>query len=139
METSCKNKFGSMTKSSNTKRVGSIDEYIAGFPTNIRAMLQDLRDTIRKAAPASKETISYNMPAFKLNGGCLIYFAGWKNHISLYPFSSAMEASLPEAAAYKTSGRGTIQFPADKPLPLELVERIIKLRIHESRNKINIE
>jgi len=139
METNYKNKFSSMTKSSNTKRVCNIDEYIAGFPTNIQARLQDLRNTIKKAAPAAEETISYNIPAFKLNGACLIYFAGWKNHISLYPSSSEMEASLPEALVYKTSGRGTIQFPADKPLPLDLVERIIKLRIQESRNKINIE
>ena len=128
-----------MTKSSNAKRVRNIDEYIAGFPVNIQARLQELRDTIKRAVPAAEETISYNMPAFKLNGVHLIYFAGWKNHISLYPFSSAMDASLPEAAAYKTSGRGTIQFPLDKPLPVEFVEMIIKLREKESRNKINLE
>ena len=124
-----------MTKSSNAKRVRNIDEYIAGFPVNIQARLQELRDTIKRAVPAAEETISYNMPAFKLNGVYLIYFAGWKNHISLYPFSSAMEASLPEALGYKTSGRGTIQFPVDKTLPLDLVERIVKLRIQESRIK----
>ena len=128
-----------MTKSSNAKRVRNIDEYIAGFPVNIQAGLQELRDTIKRAVPAAEETISYNMPAFKLNGVYLIYFAGWKNHISLYPFSSAMEASLPEVAAYKISGRGTIQFPVDKPLPVEFVEMIVKLREKESRNKINIE
>ena len=128
-----------MTKSSNAKRVRNIDEYIAGFPVNIQARLQELRDTIKRAVPAAEETISYNMPAFKLNGVYLIYFAGWKNHISLYPFSSAMEASLPEAAAYKTSGRGTIQFPVDKPLPVEFVEMIVKLREREIRNKINLE
>ena len=128
-----------MTKSSNAKRVRNIEQYIADFPVNIQARLQVLRDTIKKAVPAAEETISYNMPAFKLNGVHLIYFAGWKNHISLYPFSSAMEASLPEAAAYKTSGRGTIQFPLDKPLPAEFVEMIIKLREKESRNKINLE
>ncbi|HYK47475.1 MAG TPA: DUF1801 domain-containing protein [Parafilimonas sp.] len=128
-----------MTKSSNNMRVGNIDEYIAGFPSNIQVMLQELRGTIIQAAPEVEETISYNIPAFKLHGAYLIYFAGWKNHISLYPFSSEMDALLPEAAAYKTSGKGTIQFPTDKPLPLDLVERIIKLRIQESRNKINIE
>ena len=124
-----------MTKSSNAKRVRNIDEYIAGFPVNIQARLQGLRDTIKRAVPAAEETISYNMPAFKLNGVYLIYFAGWKNHISLYPFSSAMEASLPGALGYKTSGRGTIQFPVDKTLPLDLIERIVKLRIQESRIK----
>ena len=128
-----------MTKSSNAKRVRNIDEYIAAFPVHIQARLQELRDTIKRAVPAAEETISYNMPAFKLNGVHLIYFAGWKNHISLYPFSSAMEALLPEVAAYKISGRGTIQFPVDKPLPVEFVEMIVKLREKESRNKINIE
>ena len=128
-----------MTKSSNAKRVRNIDEYIADFPVNIQARLQELRDTIKRAVPAAEETISYNMPAFKLNGVHLIYFAGWKNHISLYPFSSAMEASLPEVAAYKISGRGTIQFPVDKPLPVEFVEMIVKLREREIRNKINLE
>ena len=127
-----------MTKSSNAKRVRNIDEYIADFPVNIQARLQEVRDIIKKAVPAAEETISYNMPAFKLNGVHLIYFAGWKNHISLYPFSSAMEASLPEAAAYKTSGRGTIQFPVDKPLPVEFVEMIVKLREKEIRNNINL-
>jgi len=128
-----------MTKSSNTKRVRNIEQYIADFPVNIQARLQEVRDIIKKAVPAAEETISYNMPAFKLNGVHLIYFAGWKNHISLYPFSSAMEASLPEAAAYKRSGRGTIQFPVDKPLPVEFVEMIVKLREREIRNKINLE
>ena len=128
-----------MTKSSNAKRVRNIDEYIADFPVNIQARLQEVRDIIKKAVPAAEETISYNMPAFKLNGVHLIYFAGWKNHISLYPFSSAMEASLPEVAAYKISGRGTIQFPVDKPLPVEFVEMIVKLREREIRNKINLE
>jgi len=128
-----------MTKSSNAKRVRNIDEYIAAFPVNIQARLQEVRDIIKKAVPAAEETISYNMPAFKLNGVHLIYFAGWKNHISLYPFSSAMEASLPEVAAYKISGRGTIQFPVDKPLPVEFVEMIVKLREKEIRNKINLE
>jgi uncharacterized protein YdhG (YjbR/CyaY superfamily) len=119
--------------------VRNIDEYIAAFPVNIQARLQEVRDIIKKAVPAAEETISYNMPAFKLNGVHLIYFAGWKNHISLYPFSSAMEASLPEVAAYKISGRGTIQFPVDKPLPVEFVEMIVKLREKEIRNKINLE
>ena len=128
-----------MTKSSNTKRVRNIEQYIADFPVNIQARLQEVRDIIKKAVPAAEETISYNMPAFKLNGVHLIYFAGWKNHISLYPFSSAMEASLPEVAAYKISGRGTIQFPVDKPLPVEFVEMIVKLREREIRNKINLE
>jgi len=128
-----------MQKSSNTKRVRNIEQYIADFPVNIQARLQEVRDIIKKAVPAAEETISYNMPAFKLNGVHLIYFAGWKNHISLYPFSSAMEASLPEVAAYKISGRGTIQFPVDKPLPVEFVEMIVKLREKEIRNKINLE
>jgi len=121
-----------MEKSAKTIPVKNMDEYIAGFPKDIQAMLAQVRTVIKKEAPQAEETISYNMPTFKLNGNYLIYFAGWKNHISLYPFSAAMEASLKEASAYKTSGRGTIQFPANKPLPTDLITKIVKFRIKEN-------
>jgi uncharacterized protein YdhG (YjbR/CyaY superfamily) len=113
----------------------SIDEYIAGFPKDIQKILKEVKTTIKKAIPEAEETISYNLPTFKLNGRYLIYFSAWKSHISLYPFSSAMEASMKEASEYKTSGKGTIQFPIDKPLPLGLITKIVKFRIKENLEK----
>ena len=113
----------------------NIDEYIAGFPKDTQKILEEVRATIRRAVPEAKETISYNMPTFKLNDSYLIYFAAWKNHVSLYPFSSAMEASMKEVSAYKTSGKGTLQFPMDKPLPLGLVTKIVKFRVKENLEK----
>jgi uncharacterized protein YdhG (YjbR/CyaY superfamily) len=91
-----------------------------------------MRAIIRRASPEAEETISYNMPTFKLNGSYFIYFAAWKNHISLYPLSSAMEASMKEVSTYKTTGKGTIQFPIDKPLPLGLITKIVKFRMKEN-------
>src|SRR5580765_4342200 len=124
-----------MERSSKNIQSKNIDEYIAGSPKSIRALLQQVRATIKSAAPGAEETISYNMPTFKLNGNYLIYFAGWKDHISLYPFSSAMEVSMKQALAYKTSGNGTIRFPANEPLPLDLITDIVKFRIEEIREK----
>jgi uncharacterized protein YdhG (YjbR/CyaY superfamily) len=123
-----------MEKSSKTIPT-NIDEYIAGFPEGIQKVLEEMRKTIKMATPEAEETISYNMPTFKLNGSYLIYFAGWKNHVSIYPFSSAMETSINEASAYKTSGKGTIQFPANEPLPLDLITKIVKFRIKENLEK----
>jgi uncharacterized protein YdhG (YjbR/CyaY superfamily) len=110
----------------------NMDEYIAGFPHDIQKMLTQVRTIVKKIAPGAEETITYNMPTFKLNGNYLIYFAGWKNHISLYPFSAAMEASFKEASSYKTSGKGTIQFPANKPLPVDLITKIVQFRVKEN-------
>lgn len=117
---------------SKTLPAKNIDEYIASFPEEIQKMLTEIRSVIKKIAPQAEETISYNIPTFKLNGSYLIYFAGWKNHISLYPFSTAMEAAIKEASAYKTPGKGTIQFSTDKPLPIDLITKIVKLRIKEN-------
>ena len=115
-----------------TASAKSIDEYISGFPKDIQKLLKEVRATIKKAVPEGEETISYSLPTVKLNGSYLIYFSAWKNHISLYPFSSAMEATMKEASAYKTSGKGTIQFPIDKSLPLGLITKIVKFRIKEN-------
>ena len=111
----------------------TIDDYIASFPAPIQKRLRDIRDVIRNAAPDAKEKISYQMPAFTLNG-ILIYFAGFSNHTGLYPFKTAIEAFKEELVPYKT-GKGSIQFPHDKPLPLRLIKDIVRFRVIESMEK----
>lgn len=108
----------------------SVDDYINSFPEATRALLETLRATIRQAAPEATEAIKYGMPTFVYHGN-LVYFAAWKKHISLYPITPAMEATLGELANYKTSGKGTIQFPIDQPLPLPLIGKIVALRVAE--------
>jgi uncharacterized protein YdhG (YjbR/CyaY superfamily) len=110
-----------------------IDEYIRLFPDDIQALLQSLRQTIREAAPDAEETISYQMPAFKQNG-MLVYFAAFKKHIGFYPTSSGIEAFKEELSAYEGS-KGTVRFPIDKPLPLDLVRDIVKFRVRENLEK----
>lgn len=112
----------------------SIDEYIAKFPEDIRQKLQTLRQTIHETVPEAQEKISYSMPAFALNGRILVYFAAFKEHIGFFPTGSGAEHFLPELGAYKTS-KGTIQFPLDQPLPLELVRRIAAYRAQENLAK----
>ncbi len=109
-----------------------IDEYIAGFPEETRELMEQVRATIREAAPGAEEDISYAIPAFRLKGKYLIYFAGYKRHIGLYPVPAA-EVFEKDFAAYKTSGKGTIQFPLDKPLPLDLITRIVKFRVEQNK------
>jgi uncharacterized protein YdhG (YjbR/CyaY superfamily) len=112
----------------------NIDEYISGFPENVQHMLQQIRTAIQKEVPAAKETISYGMPAFNLNGSYLIYFAAYKNHISIYP-APTDKTFEKDFAAYKTSGKGTIQFLLNKPLPLDLITKIVKYRVKENAAK----
>ncbi len=111
----------------------SIDAYIAGFPEETRVLLEQVRTTIRKAAPAAEEVISYQMPAFKLNG-ILVYFAAYSKHIGFYPTSSGITAFKKELSAYK-GAKGSVQFPIDKPLPLNLISRIVKFRVEENRER----
>jgi uncharacterized protein YdhG (YjbR/CyaY superfamily) len=113
-------------KSSNFK---SIDEYISTFPKNVRLVLEELRQTIKKAVPEAEETISYQMPAFRYKG-MLVYFAAYKKHIGFYPTSSGIEAFKKELSKYKSS-KGAVQFPIDKPLPLTLVAKIVQFRLKE--------
>lgn len=110
----------------------SVDDYINSFPDATRTVLETLRETIREAVPEATEAIKYGMPTFVLYGN-LVYFAAWKKHISVYPITSAMEESLVELAEHYTSGKGTIQFPLDKPLPLELIRKIVAFRVAEHR------
>jgi uncharacterized protein YdhG (YjbR/CyaY superfamily) len=111
----------------------SIDEYIKSFPADIQETIQKLRKTIKEAAPEAKETISYQMPAFKLNG-ILVWFAMYKNHIGFYPRPSGIEAFKTELAPFKTS-KGAIQFPLDKPIPYDLVKKIVVFRVKENTQK----
>ncbi len=108
----------------------TIDEYIAGYPPNVQKILQQIRRTIRKAAPDAEETISYRMPTFTLKGN-LVYFAAFKSHIGFYPIPTGIEAFKKELAVYK-QGKGSVQFPIDKPLPVNLIARIVKFRVKEN-------
>lgn len=116
-----------------TAKPKNIDEYIAGFPENVQYMLQQVRETIQKAAPKAEEAISYAMPTFKLNGN-LIHFAGYKNHIGLYPAPQGIEAFKKELSAYK-GAKGSVQFPLDQPMPLDLIKRIVKFRVEQQKEK----
>lgn len=111
----------------------TIDEYIAGFPANVQAILQKLRQVIKAAAPAAQEAISYRMPTFKLKGN-LVHFAAYQKHIGFYPTPSAIEAFKKELAAYEFS-KGAIRFPIDQPLPFTLVEKMVKFRVDEVSQK----
>ena len=112
----------------------TIDEYIKASPTDVQGILQSLRLTIRKAAPEAVETISYQMPTFKLNGKGLVYFAAFKNHIGFYPIPSGIEAFKKELSPYK-QGKGSVQFPIDKPIPSALVRRIVRFRAKEIQER----
>lgn len=114
-----------------TGKATTIDEYIASFAPEVQAVLQLLRHTIKDVAPDAKEALKYGMPTFVFHGN-LVYFAAWKKHIGFYPITSPMEASLPELSAYSTSGRGTIRFPLNQPLPIALIQKLVAFRIKEN-------
>src|SRR5262245_53662434 len=111
-------------------KVKNIDEYVKDFPAATKKMLQQIRTTVKKSAPGAEEVISYGIPAFKLNKRGLIYFAGWKEHVSLYPVPRD-KAFQKEVSGYRT-GKGTLQFSLDKPLPIKLITKIVKLRVREN-------
>ncbi len=111
----------------------TIDEYIAEFPADVQVRLADMRTTIRDAAPEAEEIISYQMPTFRLKGN-LVHFAGYKGHIGFYPAPSGIEAFKDELAGYK-GAKGSVQFPLDQPLPLDLVRRIVQFRVAENLAK----
>lgn len=117
----------------NSKPPDNIDEYIAGFPEDIKKILEKLRATIKKAAPEAEETIKYRMPTFTLKGN-LVHFAAFKNHIGFYPAPTGIDSFKKELSAYK-GAKGSVQFPLDKPLPLSLITRIVKFRVKENLEK----
>jgi uncharacterized protein YdhG (YjbR/CyaY superfamily) len=118
---------------SNKSSFNSIDEYIATFPEDIQKILEELRTTIKACAPEAQEKISYQMPTFALKGN-LVHFAAWKRHIGFYPTPSGTQAFKEELSIYE-SAKGSIQFPIDKPLPLELISRMVKFRVAENLQK----
>ncbi len=115
-----------------TQTSASIDDYIAGFPPGTQRALEEVRALIRSLAPDATETISYAIPTFDLNGRHLVHFAGFARHIGFYPIPSGIEAFKDELAAYK-QGRGSVQFPLDKPMPMDLIRRIVEFRVIENR------
>lgn len=117
-----------------TKKTSNpIDAYIAGFPEGVRELLEQMRITIRKAAPGAEEVINYGIPTFVLNGN-LVHFAAFKSHIGFYPTSSGIEAFQKELSVYK-GAKGSVQFPLNKKLPLALVAKIVKFRVKENYAK----
>jgi len=114
----------------------SVDEYIATHPENVQAVLRRVRGTIRKAVPGAEEVISYQIPAYKLQGAAVIYFAGWKEHYSLYPASERLvKAFKGDLAPYKVS-KGTIRFPLSEPVPVKLIEGVAKFRAKEAADRV---
>ena len=109
----------------------SIDEYIAEFPAETQAVLEEMRALIRGAAPDATETISYAIPTFDLNGRHLVHFAGYAKHVGFYPTRSGIEAFRDELKPCK-SAKGSVQFPLGQPLPTDLVRRIVEFRVRES-------
>jgi uncharacterized protein YdhG (YjbR/CyaY superfamily) len=118
------------------KKFKTMDEYIVSFPKNVQTILQEMRQTIHNAAPQAEETISYSMPAFKQKG-VLVWFAAFKNHIGFFPTALGVEAFKAELRDYSTS-KGTIRFPLDKPIPFDLVKKIVEYRIKENFAKSNL-
>lgn len=112
----------------------NIDEYIATFPKAIQEILVQVRDTIKKAAPEAKEAIKYAIPTFVLNGN-LVHFAAFKNHIGFYPAPMGIDLFKEELSAYK-GGKGSVQFPLDKPMPLDLISKIVKFRVEQNLEKV---
>lgn len=112
------------------KSYQDIDQYISTFPPSVQTLLQQIRQTIHAAAPQATEAIKYSLPTFVLNGN-LVHFGGYKKHIGFYPAPMGIKAFEDETAPYQT-GKGTLQFPLDKPLPLELIKRIVLFRVEKS-------
>lgn len=122
-------------------KINSVDEYIAAQPESARAVLERVRDAIRKAIPAAEETISYKIPAYRLNakttkGETILYFAGWKKHYSLYPITAPVIAEFKdELAPYEVNNKGTLRLPLSEPVPVKLIERIAKFLAKEVRRE----
>jgi uncharacterized protein YdhG (YjbR/CyaY superfamily) len=123
-----------MEKPDNDNRAGNVDEYLAAFPAHVRDVLQQVRATIRAAAPDAVECIAYAMPAYKLNGKPLVYFAGHARHIGFYATPTG-HAEFAEALSKYKHGKGSVQFPLAEPMPLDLIARIVEFRVAEGLAK----
>lgn len=115
----------------NRSTASSVDEYIAGFPEETRRVLEEIRALIAASAPGATETISYAMPTFDLNGRHLVHFAGYEKHIGFYPVPSGIAAFEEELKPYKR-GKGSVQFPLGRPMPTDLIRRIVEFRVREN-------
>ena len=113
----------------------TVDEYLSTLPAKSKRMLKDIRNIIKNTVPEAEAVISYNIPGFKLHGAGLIAIAAWKEHVSLYPRTLRMQASIKELSKYE-GGKGTIKFPIDRHMPLGLIRRIIKFRLRETLEKL---
>ena len=113
----------------------SVDDYIATQPENAQTILRRVRGIIRKSVPAAEEVISYQIPAYKLNGAAVLYFAGWKQHYSLYPASDRLVKTFKDELAPYTVSKGTIRFPFSEPVPAKLIEGIAKFRAKEAADR----
>jgi uncharacterized protein YdhG (YjbR/CyaY superfamily) len=116
----------------------SVDEYLATQPEDVQAVLRRVRATIRKALPGADEVISYQIPAYKLNGVAVVWFAGWKQHFSLYPATAQVVGALKKDLAGYEISKGTIRFPLSQAPPLSLIARIAKLRAKEAAERAKI-
>lgn len=119
-----------------TSQFSNVEEYISGFPPKTRSLLKEMRKLIKETVPEAEEVISYNMPAFKLNG-MLVYYAGNKAHIGFYPTSSPIRIFKDDLSGYKTS-KGAIQFPIETGIPASLVMKIVKFRVKENLEKMKL-
>ena len=122
-----------MAISSKATTAKNVDEYIKRYPANIQPVLQKIRQTIRNTAPAAEEVISYQIPGYKQNG-MLIFFAAFKDHISVYPAPRQNKAFKKELSVYK-GGKGTVQFPIDQPIPYDLITRMTQFRLRENEQR----
>ena len=111
-----------------------VDHYVKEFPTEIQILLEQMRGAIKSVVPDAVESISYGMPAYKSNGKPLVYFAGFKNHIGFYATPSGHTSFAAELSGYKR-GKGSVQFPVDQPLPIDLILRIVRFRVEENNQK----
>lgn len=123
-----------MNKKQQMDKPRSTDEYLTTFSKERKVLLQQVRETIKNVAPEAEETISYGMPAYKLNGKALVYFAGYKNHIGLYAIPTSHPEFIEELANYK-QGKGSVQFPINEPMPLDLITKIVRFRVSEVLKK----
>ena len=117
----------------------SVDEYIARHPEEVQAILRRVRSIIRKAVPGAEEVISYQIPTYKLHGSYVVYFAGWKQHYSLYPASDRLVAAFRDGLAPYQVSKGTIRFPLTRPVPVKLIEGIMKFLAKEAAARVRAE
>ena len=110
----------------------SVDQYIASLPDHVQPVVQRVRSTIRKALPDAEEVISYQIPAMKMHGSTVIYFAGWKQHFSIYPATTQLIAAFADDLSSYTVSKGTIQFPLSQPVPVRLITKLAKFRAKEA-------